>query len=129
MKVLSKIFGIITLILDFHRPLCLSGFETIYRDGVLVGNVRQGDYAFTVGKTVAYGYIKRPDGGKVTMDFVREGKYEIEFMREKYAAFVHTKSPFDPENKRVKGFYTDVETVHETQPDPEKKRAKAIYSD
>ncbi|XP_064616926.1 sarcosine dehydrogenase, mitochondrial-like [Liolophura sinensis] len=91
--------------LTTEKPLCLSGFETIFRDGILVGNVRQGDYAFTLGKTVAYGYIKCPDGGKVTMDFVRQGNYEIEFMGKKYAAFVHTKSPFDPENKRVKGFY------------------------
>ncbi|KAG8447493.1 hypothetical protein GDO86_014842 [Hymenochirus boettgeri] len=56
-------------------------------------------------KTIAYGYIRNPNGRPVTLDFVRNGEYKLERMGVSYPAEVHVKSPFDPNNMRVKGFY------------------------
>ena len=38
-------------------------------------------------------------------DFVRKGDFTLERMGVTYQAKAHLKSPFDPENKRVKGIY------------------------
>lgn len=42
---------------------------------------------------------------QVSLDFVKSGSYELERMGVTFPARAHTKSPFDPDNKRVKGFY------------------------
>lgn len=42
---------------------------------------------------------------QVSLDFVKSGSYQLERMGVSYPARAHTKSPFDPDNKRVKGFY------------------------
>ncbi|XP_078082261.1 sarcosine dehydrogenase, mitochondrial [Mustelus asterias] len=97
----------------FKRLLCFTidekvpmfGLEVIWRNGKVVGHIRRADFAFTLNKTIAYGYIRDPDGGVVTADFVKSGEYSLERMGIVYTAKVHLKSPFDPNNKRVKGIY------------------------
>ncbi|XP_078406384.1 sarcosine dehydrogenase, mitochondrial isoform X1 [Cetorhinus maximus] len=97
----------------FKRLLCFTidekvpmfGLEVIWRNGKAVGHIRRADFAFTLNKTIAYGYIRDPDGGVVTPDFVKSGEYSLERMGISYPAKVHLKSPFDPNNKRVKGIY------------------------
>lgn len=42
---------------------------------------------------------------QVSLDFVRGGEYALERMGVSYPARAHLKSPFDPDNKRVKGEY------------------------
>ncbi|XP_005408513.1 PREDICTED: sarcosine dehydrogenase, mitochondrial isoform X1 [Chinchilla lanigera] len=81
------------------------GLEAIWRDGQVVGHVRRADFGFAVDKTIAYGYICDPSGGPVSLDFVKSGDYVLERMGVPYTAQVHLKSPFDPDNKRVKGIY------------------------
>ncbi|KAK1333998.1 hypothetical protein QTO34_004996 [Cnephaeus nilssonii] len=81
------------------------GLEAIWRDGQVVGHVRRADFGFTIDKTLAYGYIRDPSGGPVSPDFVKSGDYSLERMGVAYPARAHLKSPFDPDNKRVKGIY------------------------
>lgn len=81
------------------------GLEAIWRDGQVVGHVRRADFGFTIHKTIAYGYIRDPSGGPVSPDFVKRGDYSLERMGVTYPARAHLKSPFDPDNKRVKGMY------------------------
>uniref|UniRef100_A0AAY4AB01 Sarcosine dehydrogenase n=1 Tax=Denticeps clupeoides TaxID=299321 RepID=A0AAY4AB01_9TELE len=45
-------------------------------------------------------------GHQVSPEFVRSGEFTLERMGLTYKAKAHLKSPFDPENKRVKGFYS-----------------------
>uniref|UniRef100_A0AAR2IU64 Sarcosine dehydrogenase n=1 Tax=Pygocentrus nattereri TaxID=42514 RepID=A0AAR2IU64_PYGNA len=45
-------------------------------------------------------------GHKVSPDFIRSGEFTLERMGVVYKAKAHLKSPFDPENKRVKGIYS-----------------------
>lgn len=42
---------------------------------------------------------------QVSLDFVKSGDYALERMGVTYPARAHLKSPFDPDNKRVKGIY------------------------
>ena len=88
-----------------HIPL--NGLEAIYRDGVIIGYLRRGDYAFALDKSIGYGYVRHPEGKKVTLKWLKEGNYELERMGIKYNATYHSKSPFDPDNKRVKGIYDE----------------------
>ncbi|XP_055255995.1 sarcosine dehydrogenase, mitochondrial isoform X3 [Moschus berezovskii] len=81
------------------------GLEAIWRNGQVVGHVRRANFGFAIKKTLAYGYIRDPSGGLVSLDFVKSGDYALERMGVTYAAQAHLKSPFDPDNKRVKGIY------------------------
>ncbi|XP_063791914.1 sarcosine dehydrogenase, mitochondrial [Pseudophryne corroboree] len=83
----------------------LFGLEAIWRNGEAVGHIRRADFGFAINKTIAYGYIRDPHGGPVTSDFVRSGEYTLERMGVSYPAEAHLKSPFDPNNNRVKGIY------------------------
>ncbi|KAK7126088.1 hypothetical protein R3I93_021462 [Phoxinus phoxinus] len=81
------------------------GLEAIFRNGVPVGHLRRSEFGFAIDKTIGYGYIRNPDGGVVSPDFVRSGEFTLERMGVTYRATAHLKSPFDPENKRLKGIY------------------------
>jgi len=90
--------------IDEHMPL--HGLETIWRNDKAVGFLRRADYAFTLKKSVGYGYITNPGGQVVTTDWLRAGDYKLEHMGEVVPATLHLQSPFDPQNKRVKGIYS-----------------------
>ncbi|KAM9322418.1 sarcosine dehydrogenase, mitochondrial-like isoform 1-T2 [Pholidichthys leucotaenia] len=81
------------------------GLEAIFRNGIPVGLLRRADYGFYIDKTIGYGYIQNPDGGAVSTDFIKSGEFTLEKMGVAYNAKAHLKTLFDPENKRVKGFY------------------------
>lgn len=42
---------------------------------------------------------------QVSADFIKSGEFSLERMGVSYKARAHLKTPFDPENKRVKGIY------------------------
>uniref|UniRef100_A0A8C9X3Z5 Sarcosine dehydrogenase n=1 Tax=Sander lucioperca TaxID=283035 RepID=A0A8C9X3Z5_SANLU len=44
-------------------------------------------------------------GHQVSADFIKSGEFTLEKMGVTYEAKAHLKSPFDPENKRIKGIY------------------------
>ena len=72
----------------------------------MVGYLRRADYGFSVGRTIGYGYIhSRSKEESLTTKYIMEGDYSIESMDSKYKARVQLKPLFDPENKRINGFY------------------------
>ena len=85
----------------------LLGLECIYRDNKPVGFLRRGDFAYALGKSIGYGYVSHPDGDNVTNEFLKSGTYSVENLGNVYPATIHTKTPFDPKNKRVKGIYDE----------------------
>lgn len=89
--------------IDDHIPL--HGLEAIWRDEKVVGFLRRADYGFSIGKSIGYGYVIHPEGRVVNADFLKSGNYSLEHMGEKIPAKLHTRSPFDPKNQRVKGIY------------------------
>ena len=88
-----------------YRQVQLQGLEAEYCDSLPVGFLRRADYAYTLGKSIGYGYVWRPDGETVSLKHLREGSYTIDVMGEHIPATIHTKTPFDPDNRRVKGIY------------------------
>uniref|UniRef100_A0ACB8F1A3 Uncharacterized protein n=1 Tax=Sphaerodactylus townsendi TaxID=933632 RepID=A0ACB8F1A3_9SAUR len=60
----------------FRRLVCftvdekvpLFGLEAIWRNGKVVGHIRRADFGHALNKTVAYGYIRNPEGGPPCID-------------------------------------------------------------
>lgn len=57
--------------LEQGLPLCcrkvpLFGLEAIWRNDRVVGHIRRADFGHAINKTIAYGYIRDPDGGLVS---------------------------------------------------------------
>ncbi|XP_077593786.1 sarcosine dehydrogenase, mitochondrial [Stigmatopora nigra] len=94
---------IVSFTIDEKIPMF--GLEAIFRNGTPVGHLRRSDYGFYIDKTIGYGYIRNPEGGVVSADFIKNGDFTLERMGVTYKAKAHLRSPFDPENKRVKGIY------------------------
>lgn len=89
----------------FYRSLALLGMEVLRRNGEVVGYFRRADHAFALNKGIGYGYVQKSDGSTVTNAYLKEGEYTVERMGEIYPAQIHLKTPFDPSNNRIKGFY------------------------
>ncbi|XP_014608110.1 PREDICTED: sarcosine dehydrogenase, mitochondrial isoform X1 [Polistes canadensis] len=91
--------------LRLRSDIPMWGLETIYRDGQLVGYVRRAEYGYTCGTSIGHAYIKHPSGQNITDEYLQTGIYEIEIMGKKYSSDIYLKSPFDPQNKRLRGIY------------------------
>jgi 4-methylaminobutanoate oxidase (formaldehyde-forming) len=78
----------------------LSGRETIYRNGQRVGWLTSGGYGYTIGKSVGYGYVRKPSG--VDADYVLSGEYELEIATERVPCSVQLDPLYDPEMARIK---------------------------
>ena len=95
---------LVTLTLeDGARPLW--GQEAIVRDDEVMGYVRRAEYAFSLGRAIAYGYVQRPGGVEVTKEFLSSGTWHLEVMGKRLSASLHLRPPFDPRNLRLKGIY------------------------
>jgi 4-methylaminobutanoate oxidase (formaldehyde-forming) len=81
--------------------IVLLGRETIYRNGERVGWLSSGGFGYTVGRSIGYGYVRRPDPG-VDAEFVLSGSYELEVATERVPATVSLSPFYDPENARIK---------------------------
>ncbi|XP_050296720.1 sarcosine dehydrogenase, mitochondrial [Anthonomus grandis grandis] len=86
-------------------PVALYGLETIWRDDVIVGYLRRGDYGYALDSPIGIGYVRHPKGKVVGNEFLKTGDYQIEVRDRKYPATLYLKSPFDPTNQRLLGRY------------------------
>ena len=77
----------------------LWGGERIFRDGKLMGTTTSGYYGFTLGRAIAFGYVKSDD--IITPEFVTDGKYTIDFAGKQYPAKALLQPPFDPKNEKI----------------------------
>ena len=72
----------------------------IWLGGKPVGYVSSGAYGFTLGSSVALGYV-RHEGG-VNAELCAAGGFEIEVAGERYAAEAALRPFYDPEGRRPK---------------------------
>jgi len=112
--------------LTVDDQVCLIGLEAILRDGQYVGHLRRGDRAHYLDTEVGYGYVSRPDGGKVTPGWLAEGTYEVESSGRRLQAKFHAKTPFDASNDRIQGRYDLVASKEETHVE-RKVRREAMF--
>ena len=83
------------------RPM-LWGGELLLRDGVPAGHLTSAAWGEAVGGPVGLGYLRDPDGGVVSRDFISAGRYQVNVGGELYPATVTLRPPFDPDNTRVR---------------------------
>ena len=77
--------------LEEYRPL--NGGETISRQGEVLGVLTSGGYGYTVGKSIAYGYVPAQMAG--------ETDFEIEVMGESIPATRHDGALYDKGRERI----------------------------
>ena len=80
----------------------LWGGELLLRDGVPAGQLTSAAWGEAVGGPVGLGYLRDPDGGVVSRDFISAGRYQVNVGGELYPATVTLRPPFDPGNTRVR---------------------------
>jgi 4-methylaminobutanoate oxidase (formaldehyde-forming) len=89
---------LVAFVLQDPNPM-LWGSEPIYRNGEAVGYTTSGSYGHALGAAVGMGYVKCPD--RVTPEFIRDGRYEINVSGRRFPATPHLKAPYDPERKKI----------------------------
>jgi dimethylglycine dehydrogenase len=72
------------------------GNEPIWQGKRMVGRATSGAYGYSVGKSLAVGYVEPDVAAPGT-------KLEIEILSERFPATVIPESPWDPENARLRG--------------------------
>jgi 4-methylaminobutanoate oxidase (formaldehyde-forming) len=81
--------------IDAGRPVMLQGSEPILKNDKVIGVTTSGGYGYTVGKTIAYGYISFEEADS-------DGRNQIEAYGEVFPA---TREPrralYDPERKKI----------------------------
>ncbi|WP_439148881.1 GcvT family protein [Sulfitobacter sp.] len=71
-----------------------TGGEPIFKDGVGVGRVTSGAYGYSVGQSLALGFVKGVDAGQ---------RVEVMVLGRAHGATVLESAPFDPEGIRLRG--------------------------
>ncbi len=87
-------------ILQDPEPLLYHN-EPVWREGERVGYLSSGNYGHHLGGAVGLGYVNIPDGAG--LDFIRQGKFEIEIAGTRYPARASLRPLYDPGSERIRG--------------------------
>lgn len=82
-----------------EEPILLHD-EPIYRDGEIVGRTTSGAFGYTVGASVAMGYL--PAQAQGWQSWLSDGKFEIELAGTRCDAIASPKPFYDPESARIR---------------------------
>lgn len=74
--------------------------EPVYRDGVIVGYITSGAWAYTLGGAVGLGYVA--DSGGIDEAWLRAGRFEIEVAGTRWPARASLAPLYDPANTRIR---------------------------
>lgn len=74
--------------------------EPVWRGNAIVGFIRSGMYAHTLGAAVGLGYVTAPPGGR--LDAIGADDYEIEVAGVRHGAIASLRPLYDPRNERIK---------------------------
>ena len=70
-----------------------TGGEPIFKDGVGIGRVTSGTYGYTVGMSLALGFVKNAQAGDVV---------EVMVLGQPHRATILSEPPFDPDGERLR---------------------------
>jgi 4-methylaminobutanoate oxidase (formaldehyde-forming) len=76
------------------------GDEPILRDGRVVGAVTSAGFGHTLGRAVAMGYVREPDG--VDERYIGSGAFALDIGGDRFAARAGLAAPYDPRGLRVR---------------------------
>lgn len=74
--------------------------EPIYVGKKIVGSITSGAYGHRVGRSLGMGYVYGEDG--VTLDYLKQSKFEIEVACERFPAVAQLRPWFDPDGELIK---------------------------
>ncbi len=83
---------LVTFLLEDYLPLY--GSEAVMVDGKVVGVTSSGNFGYSVGKAIGYGYLP--------LEIVERGQVEIEAFGKVSPAKILTQAAYDPDNARLK---------------------------
>jgi glycine cleavage system aminomethyltransferase T/glycine/D-amino acid oxidase-like deaminating enzyme len=75
--------------------------EPIWMDNAIAGSITSGAYGHRLKASFGMGYLNHPDG--VTVELLKNARFEIEVACRKYAAVAQLGPWFDPKGDRLKG--------------------------
>ena len=83
---------------------CLYHGEVVYRDGVVVGDVRSASYGHTLGGAVGLSMVQAGASGEtpVTPSWIRSGTWEVDVAGTRYPARASLRPLYDPKNEKIK---------------------------
>ncbi|MEX2224199.1 MAG: FAD-dependent oxidoreductase [Candidatus Rokuibacteriota bacterium] len=90
---------LVTFVLEDEAALPW-GDEPILRDGQVVGSVTSAAFGHTLGRAVAMGYVRHPEGVDAAM--VASGRFELDIAGDRIPARAGFAAPYDPRALRVK---------------------------
>ncbi len=90
---------LVTFVLE-DAPTLPWGDEPIRRDGRVVGSITSAAFGHTLGRSVALGYVRDPDGVDEAM--VASGRFELDVAGERVPARAGFAAPYDPRGLRVR---------------------------
>ncbi|EWT00751.1 FAD-dependent oxidoreductase [Intrasporangium oryzae NRRL B-24470] len=79
----------------------LWGGELVLRDGVPAGQVTSAAWGATLGTGVGLAILGDRATGTATLDWVREGSYEVDLAGSRFAVEVGLRPPFDPDGRKL----------------------------
>ncbi len=82
------------------EDITLHGRETIYRDGQRVGWTSSAGWGYTIGKNIAYGYVRNTAG--VADDYLFDGSYELEVEHRLIPVNIERQALYDPKSLRMR---------------------------
>ena len=83
------------------EPLMYHG-EVVYRNGIMVGDIRAASYGHTLGGAVGLALITAEEGHVVNKTYLTEGKWEVEIAGQKFPCKLSLAPMYDPNNKKIK---------------------------
>jgi 4-methylaminobutanoate oxidase (formaldehyde-forming) len=89
----------VQLLVEDPEPL-LYGNEQLYRDGVRVGENRNGAYGHTLGGAVGLALVEQEDD--ITDAFLTSGSWEVEIVDRRYPVSLSLTPMYDPTRSRIK---------------------------
>jgi len=90
---------LVNFVLDDPQALPL-GDEPIWHGGRIVGSTSSAAYGHSLGRAVAMGYVKRPEGIDAT--FLEGARFEIEIGGDRVGARGSLRPPYDPDGLKIK---------------------------
>jgi len=76
------------------------GDEPIWCEGRIVGSTSSAAYGHTLGRPVAIGYVRRPEG--IDSAYLGTARFEIEIAGDRVAARGSLRAPYDPDGLKIK---------------------------
>ena len=96
---------LVSIALENSPEVMLYHGETVFKDGVCVGDVRAGTYGHTLGCSVGLAHIipgLAQEGEVVNKKFLQEGKWEVEVAGTRYPVKLSLGPLYDPTNAKIK---------------------------